>query len=89
MKATDAIKITIDNRTCHIGGSKGNLAGISMGENSGNIDPNTATEPLGLFMTGATIDSAMITGMKIGIISCWPSPKSSPIAEPTAANREE
>jgi hypothetical protein len=83
------MSITIESKTCHNGGSKGSLAGIRIGENNGNIDPYTANDPFGLFNTGNTNEMAIITGIKIGIISCCPSPRSSPIADPTAAKRDE
>ena len=81
--------MTIDKASCHIGGSNGSRAGMIMGENSGNILPNTAIGPSGSLNTAGIITIASITGMMMGIVSCCPSPMSSPMADPTAANRLE
>lgn len=75
--------------TCQTGGSKGKRAGMMMGEKSGNNEPKTASEPFGLLNTDGIIMKAMITGTMMGSMSCCPSPMSSPMAEPTAANNEE
>ena len=53
----------MDVTICHIGGSNGSLAGMIMGENSGKIEPNTASGLLGSSTVDIMITKARMTGI--------------------------
>ena len=83
------MSMTTDNSICQAGIPMAILAGITIGENSGNREDQNAKVLFGFWMTAIMIYKARITGIVIGSVNVWLSAISSPIADPTAANMEE
>lgn len=83
------IKMVNERATSHHGGLNASRAGITMGENKGNIDDHLARLESGDSTLCIIMYRAKITGMVMGRVKELLSPISSPIAEPTAAKREE
>jgi len=64
-----AIKTITDTAICQAGGENANLDGITIGENNGNIDDQTAKLLLGDFTATIMIYKASTTGIVIGIVN--------------------
>ena len=76
-----------DSAICFQSCKKGSLALSTTGDVKGMMEPQNANELSGLLITFMAISIDTTIGTVIGIISdCW-SP-SSPMAAPTAANKE-
>ena len=80
------INSTIDKAICHIGGSNGKRATITIGEVKGMIENQNDTDELGESITNCTAIKLKIIGIVMGKTNCCVSWSLS-TAEPTAANR--
>ena len=83
-----AISKISDKAICQNGGLNAKRAGIIKGEESGNIEDQTAKVLLGAEIAGNRIMIDRMIGIITGIVNFCASPISSPIAEPTAAYKE-